>query len=73
MGGLEAAIPAVILMLPVTWGVWWISPRIGANRLLWTVLMAIPFVNILLAPVFFFLVAGALLDRLERISQKLEK
>lgn len=61
-------LPLVILMLPIAAGIWWISPKIPANRWLWTILSLIPGVNFVAWYLFAFILAGAVLDKLNALA-----
>lgn len=66
-----ALVPMFIMMLPLVIGVWWLAPKMGANRPLWVVLMLIPIINFIAAYVFFFVIVGAVFDKLNSIEGKL--
>lgn len=56
--------------IPFAIGVAYLAPKMGRNPWLWGILMVIPFVNIIPMYIFAFLVAGAILDRLNAINDR---
>ena len=45
----------------------------NANRWLWVILFLIPIVNLVVLWLFFFVIAGAILERLNALSEALPK
>ena len=68
-----AFIPIIIFGILYAIAAYWLSPKIGARRWLWTVLMLIPVVNMISMMVFFVLILGNVLDKINAMSAKLEK
>jgi len=63
-------IPLIILMLPFAIGVAYLAPKMGRNPWLWGILLLIPIVNFVVIYVFLFLVAGAVLDKLNALNDR---
>ena len=59
-----ALAPIILISIPIAIGAYWISPKMGARRWLWVLLLLIPVLNIFCIPVFYIRIAGAILDRL---------
>ena len=65
-------IPFMILTsLPLMIGAAYLAPKMGRNPWLWAILFFIPIVNIVVMYVFGFMVAGAVLDRLNAIGDRM--
>lgn len=65
-------IPFMILTsLPFVIGAAYLAPKMGRNPWLWGILLLIPIVNIVVMYIFFFMVAGAVLDRLNAITDRM--
>lgn len=60
----------VLTSIPFAIGVAYLAPKMGRNPWLWGILMVIPFVNIIPMYIFAFMVAGAILDRLNAIGDR---
>ncbi|HJR22049.1 MAG TPA: hypothetical protein VJ822_10540 [Dongiaceae bacterium] len=60
----------ILTSLPFVIGAAYLAPKMGRNPWLWGILLLIPIVNIVVAYIFFFLVAGAMLDRLNAILDR---
>ena len=66
-------VPLMLLTsLPLTIGAYYLAPKMGRNPWLWAILMLVPLVNIIPAYIFFFLAIGAVLDRLNLITDRLK-
>jgi len=71
--GLESLlqfVPLMILGLGWAIGAAYIAPKIGASRVLWFILLVVPVVNIVAGAIFFFRVAGHILDRLNALTER---
>jgi hypothetical protein len=60
----------VLTSIPFAIGVAYLAPKMGRNPWLWGILMVIPFINIIPMYIFAFMVAGAILDRLNAIADR---
>jgi hypothetical protein len=66
-------LPLVFLTsLPMVIGAFYLAPKMGRNPWLWAILMLVPIINIIPAYIFFFLAVGAVLDRLNAITDRLK-
>jgi hypothetical protein len=65
---LLSLLPILIFSVPYALAAFWISPKMGANRWVWLVLVLVPVVNWVAGPVFLVLIAGAILDRLNALT-----
>ena len=64
-------VPFLILTsLPFAIGAFYLAPKIGRNPWLWAIVLFIPIVNLVVIYIFFFLVLGAMLDRLNAILDR---
>jgi hypothetical protein len=68
-----ALLPLTLLGIPVAIAAYWISPKMGARRWLWTLLLLIPVLNFFFISAFFIRIAGAILDRLNSINAPFDK
>ena len=65
-------VPFLLLTsLPFAIGAFYLAPKMGRNPWLWAILLFIPIVNLIVIYVFFFLVMGAMLDRLNAITDRM--
>jgi len=65
-------VPFLLLTsLPFAIGAFYLAPKMGWNPWLWAILFIIPIVNFVTMYIFFFLVAGAMLDRLNAIGDRM--
>ncbi len=60
----------LITSIPFAIGAAYLAPKMGRNPWLWGILMVIPFVNVIPMYIFAFMVAGAILDRLNAINDR---
>ena len=67
---LISLVPLILLTLPLAIGAAYLAPKIGRSPWLWAILLLIPIVNFITMYIFFFLVAGAMLDRLNAIDNR---
>ena len=58
--------------LPLAIGAFYLAPKLGRNRWLWSFFLLIPGVNIFLGYIFFFLAFGTILDRLNAITERMK-
>ena len=66
-------VPFLILTsLPFAIGAFYLAPKMGRNPWLWAILLFIPIVNLIVIYIFFFLVMGAMLDRLNVITDRMK-
>jgi hypothetical protein len=65
-------VPIILLMLPLAIGGIYLAPKMGRNPWLWGILLLIPIVNVVTIYIFFFLVMGAVLDRLNAIGDRMK-
>lgn len=66
-------IPFLILTsLPFAIGAFYLAPKMGRNPWLWAILLFIPIVNLVVIYIFFFLIVGAMLDRLNAITDRMK-
>lgn len=66
-------VPFLILTsLPFAIGAFYLAPKMGRNPWLWAILLFIPIVNLIVIYIFFFLVMGAMLDRLNAITDRMK-
>ncbi|HWA50070.1 MAG TPA: hypothetical protein VG742_17495 [Dongiaceae bacterium] len=56
--------------MPFAIGVTYLAPKMGRNPWLWGILMLIPIFNVIPTWIFAFLVAGAILDRLNALNDR---
>ncbi len=64
-------IALLILQIPFIVAAVWLAPKMGARRWLWISLTAIPFLGLFAGYALIFRVAGAVLDKLNRVLDKL--
>jgi hypothetical protein len=69
---LFSLVPLLLISIPYAVSAFWLSPKMGANRWLWLVLLMIPLINIIAGPIFLVLIVGAILDKLNELSGKKE-
>jgi hypothetical protein len=69
---LTSFLPLFVIMIPMAIGAAYLAPKMGASRPLWVILFLIPFVNFVAVYVFWFRVAGAILDRLNMMNEKVK-
>lgn len=60
----------IVFAIPFAIGAAYLAPKMGRNPWLWGILMLIPIFNIIPMWIFTFMVAGAILDRLNAISDR---
>ncbi len=64
-------VPFLILTsLPFAIGAFYLAPKMGRNPWLWAIVLFVPIVNLVVIYIFFFLVLGAMLDRLNAILER---
>ena len=54
----------LILSIPIAVAGWWLAPKMKANRWLWAILLALPFLNWIIFPIFIIRIFGYILDRI---------
>ena len=65
-------VPFLILTsLPFAIGAFYLAPKMGRNPWLWAIVLFIPIVNLVVIYIFFFLVLGAMLDRLNVMTDRM--
>lgn len=64
--------PMMLILVPMAFCALFLAPKMGANRFLWFVLFLIPLVNFVAVYVFWFRVAGAILDRLNALTGSMQ-
>ncbi|MDA8232525.1 MAG: hypothetical protein M0006_14410 [Magnetospirillum sp.] len=62
----------VIFLVPYAVGVFFLAPRLGKNRAVWTILCLIPVVNVIFLLYVSFRVVFCVLDRLDDIQGRLD-
>ena len=65
-------IPMLLLTVPFAFAAGWLAPKFGARRWLWVCLCLVPLVNLVCYPIFLCRVAGAVLDRLNQLNDKIK-
>jgi len=60
----------LLTSLPFAIGAFYLAPKMGRNRWLWAIVLFLPIVNLIVVYIFFFLVLGAMLDRLNAILDR---
>jgi hypothetical protein len=60
----------LLTSLPFAIGAFYLAPKMGRSPWLWAILLIIPVLNFVTGYIFFFMVAGAVLDRLNAISDR---
>jgi hypothetical protein len=70
---LFSLLPLLFLSIPYEVAAFWLSPKMGANRWLWLILIMIPLVNIIAGPIFLVLIIGSILDKLNELSGTKER
>ena len=68
---LFSLLPLFIISLAQAVGVFFLAPRLGRNRIVWTILTLIPLVNFLFMVYVMFQVIFAILDRLDTLDRQL--
>ena len=66
-------VPLLLLTsLPFAIGAFYLAPKMGRNRWIWGILFLLPTLNFVVIYIFLFLVAGAVLDRLNAIGDRMK-
>jgi uncharacterized membrane protein len=66
-------VPLLLLTsLPLAIGAFYLAPKMGRNRWIWGILFLLPILNFVVIYIFLFLVAGAMLDRLNAIGDRMK-
>ena len=60
----------LLTSIPFAIGAAYLAPKMGRNRSLWAILFLIPIANFFMMYVFMFVVAGAVLDRLNALGER---
>jgi hypothetical protein len=61
----------ILTSLPFAIGAFYLAPKMGRNPWLWAIVLFIPIVNLFVIYIFFFLILGAMLDRLNAILDRM--
>ncbi|HKP23261.1 MAG TPA: hypothetical protein VJV39_05315 [Dongiaceae bacterium] len=62
----------ILTSIPFAIGAFYLAPKMGRSPWLWAILLFIPVVNLVVISIFLFLVMGAILDRLNAITDRME-